>query len=84
MLGQCIIFSLFAATAWSSSSGQPDKPACFACNPSGVKTTVSPIIGKDDLGRFYESLLRSVDGIHFSKSRLSRRARDAAAPICCE
>lgn len=34
--------------------------------------TIAPLIGTGDLGKFYENLLASVKGIHFSPRNLLR------------
>jgi hypothetical protein len=61
------------------------KETCVACDPTGVKLTTPPKLGKDDMAQFYQDLLSSVGGIHFSQRKATNlRKRADAAPICCE
>ncbi|KAF2426176.1 hypothetical protein EJ08DRAFT_663366 [Tothia fuscella] len=76
MLLQCSILIITAVNASS------DKGACSACDLAGIKSTIPPVIGKDDMGRFYEALLKSVVGIHFLRGSLSTGS-GGSVPLCC-
>jgi hypothetical protein len=79
-----------SAVAVTASPALPEgKESCVACNPAGVKSITSPIIGKDDLARFYEDLLNTVSGINFSRRHLfvkheKLQQRADTGPICCK
>jgi hypothetical protein len=89
MLATLFLLVMYGNLGVIASTGIHEKDNCAACDPGGVRTTVAPSIGTDDLGKFYESLLASVKGIQFSQRSLPRedtniQRRAQPAPICCE
>jgi hypothetical protein len=87
MFPTLILLAMYGNLGILASTSLHGRDTCAPCDPSGVRTTVAPSIGTDDLGKFYESLLISVKGIQFSQRSsldgdtiLQRRA----APICCK
>lgn len=55
-----------------ASTGLQGRDNCAACDPDGVRTTIAPSVGMDNVGKFYGSLFASVKGIQFSQRNLLR------------
>jgi hypothetical protein len=88
MVAKLLLLVMYGNLGIIAFTGLQERDDCAACNPSGVRTTIAPSIGTGDLGRFYESLLASVEGIQFSQKNLLRKdtviqRRAQPAPICC-
>lgn len=87
MLATFLLLATYDNLGITASKLLQGRDNCAPCDPSGVKTTIAPSIGTDDLGKFYESLFASVKGIQFSPRNLLREdkylRRRASAPICC-
>jgi hypothetical protein len=83
------MIALLTAAVFASPGLKESRDVCVACDPAGVKTTAPPQLGKDDMARFYEDLLRSVSGIHFSRRGFLGQSerlqgRSDTATICCK